>query len=127
MGLLTNKFSEDNVIVAKLEKLLNWSRSTSPWFFQFGTACCAIEMMAAAAPRHDIKRIGFIPRSSPRQADVMIVAGTVTMKMAIRVKKLYEQMADPKYVVAMGSCATSGGPYWQHGYHVLKGVDSYSS
>ena len=101
MGLLTNKFSEDNVIVAKLEKLLNWSRSTSPWFFQFGTACCAIEMMAAAAPRHDIKRIGFIPRSSPRQADVMIVAGTVTMKMAIRVKKLYEQMADPKYVVAM--------------------------
>ena len=79
MGLLTNKFSEDNVIVAKLEKLLNWSRSTSPWFFQFGTACCAIEMMAAAAPRHDIKRIGFIPRSSPRQADVMIVAGTVTM------------------------------------------------
>lgn len=123
MGLLTNKFHEENVIVAKLEKLLNWSRSTSPWFFQFGTACCAIEMMAAAAPRHDIKRIGFIPRSSPRQADVMIVAGTVTMKMAIRVKKLYEQMADPKYVVAMGSCATSGGPYWQHGYHVLKGVD----
>ena len=68
MGLLTNKFQEDNVIVEKLEKLLNWSRSTSPWFFQFGTACCAIEMMAAAAPRHDIKRIGFIPRSSPRQA-----------------------------------------------------------
>ena len=68
-------------------------------------------------------RIGIIPRSSPRQADVMIVAGTVTMKMALRVKKLYEQMADPKYVVAMGSCATSGGPYWQHGYHVLKGVD----
>ncbi|GIT32314.1 MAG: hypothetical protein Ct9H300mP2_3930 [Candidatus Neomarinimicrobiota bacterium] len=68
-------------------------------------------------------RIGMIPRSSPRQADVMIVAGTVTMKMALRVKKLFEQMADPKYVVAMGSCATSGGPYWQHGYHVLKGVD----
>jgi NADH-quinone oxidoreductase subunit B len=80
-------------------------------------------MMAAAAPRHDLMRIGMIPRSSPRQADVMIVAGTVTMKMALRVKKLYEQMADPKYVVAMGSCATSGGPYWQHGYHVLKGVD----
>ena len=115
MGLLENRFN-DNVIVEKLDKLLSWGRSTSPWFFQFGTACCAIEMMAAAASRHDLMRIGMIPRSSPRQADVMIVAGTVTMKMALRVKKLYEQMADPKYVVAMGSCATSGGPYWQHGY-----------
>ena len=122
MGILENRF-QDNIVVEKLDKLLSWSRSTSPWFFQFGTACCAIEMMAAAAPRHDLMRIGMIPRSSPRQADVMIVAGTVTMKMALRVKKLYEQMADPKYVVAMGSCATSGGPYWQHGYHVLKGVD----
>jgi NADH-quinone oxidoreductase subunit B len=80
-------------------------------------------MMATAASRHDLMRIGMIPRSSPRQADVMIVAGTVTMKMSLRVKKLYEQMANPKYVIAMGSCATSGGPYWQHGYHVLKGVD----
>jgi NADH-quinone oxidoreductase subunit B len=80
-------------------------------------------MMATAASRYDLMRIGMIPRSSPRQADVMIVAGTVTMKMSLRVKKLYEQMADPKYVIAMGSCATSGGPYWQHGYHVLKGVD----
>ncbi|MDP6302925.1 MAG: NADH-quinone oxidoreductase subunit NuoB, partial [SAR202 cluster bacterium] len=75
------------------------------------------------ASRHDLERIGMMPRSSPRQADVMIVAGTVTMKMSLRVKRLYEQMADPKYVIAMGSCATSGGPYWQHGYHVLKGVD----
>ena len=122
MGILENTF-QDNVVVEKLDKLISWSRSTSPWFFQFGTACCAIEMMAAAASRYDLMRIGMIPRSSPRQADVMIVAGTVTMKMALRVKKLYEQMADPKYVVAMGSCATSGGPYWQHGYHVLKGVD----
>ena len=80
-------------------------------------------MMATAAARHDLERIGMMPRSSPRQADVMIVAGTVTMKMALRVKKLYEQMANPKYVISMGSCATSGGPYWQHGYHVLKGVD----
>ena len=80
-------------------------------------------MMATAAARHDLERIGMFPRSSPRQADVMIVAGTVTMKMATRVKRLYEQMADPKYVVSMGSCATSGGPYWQYGYHVLKGVD----
>ena len=122
MGVLENKF-QDNVVVASLDKLLGWARSTSPWYFQFGLACCAIEMMASAASRHDLERIGMMPRSSPRQADVMIVAGTVTMKMALRVKKLYEQMADPKYVISMGSCATSGGPYWQHGYHVLKGVD----
>ena len=85
MGLLENRFN-DNVIVEKLDKLLSWGRSTSPWFFQFGTACCAIEMMAAAASRHDLMRIGMIPRSSPRQADVMLVAGTVTMKMALSVK-----------------------------------------
>ncbi len=122
MGYLEHKF-EDNIIVTKLDKLLSWARSTSPWYFQFGLACCAIEMMAAAASRHDLERIGMMPRSSPRQADVMIVAGTVSIKMAERVERLYEQMADPKYVIAMGSCATSGGPYWQHGYHVLKGVD----
>ena len=80
-------------------------------------------MMAAAAPRYDLERFGAMPRSSPRQADVMIVAGTVTLKMATRVKRLYEQMANPKYVISMGSCANSGGPYWQYGYHVLKGVD----
>jgi NADH-quinone oxidoreductase subunit B len=122
LGLLENRF-QDNVVVASMDKLLSWARSASPWFFQFGLACCAIEMMATAASRYDLMRIGMLPRSSPRQADVMIVAGTVTMKMALRIKKLYEQMADPKYVIAMGSCATSGGPYWQYGYHVLKGVD----
>ena len=120
---LTEKFQQDNVVVEKLENLVNWARSGSPWYFQFGLACCAIEMMAAAAPRHDLSRFGAIPRASPRQSDVMIVAGTVTLKMASRVKRLYEQMSDPKYVISMGSCANSGGPYWQHGYHVLKGVD----
>ena len=79
-------------------------------------------MMAAAGPRHDLDRFGAIPRATPRQSDVMIVAGTVTLKMASRVKRLYEQMSDPKYVISMGSCANSGGPYWQHGYHVF-GVD----
>ena len=93
MGLLEEKF-EDNIIVASFDKILSWARSTSPWFFQFGLACCAIELMATGASRHDLSRIGMIPRSSPRQADVMIVAGTVTMKMALRIKKLYEQMAD---------------------------------
>ncbi|MCS5649170.1 MAG: NADH-quinone oxidoreductase subunit B [Dehalococcoidia bacterium] len=118
-----NKSGLGDIIVAPLNKLVNWARAASPWYFQFGLACCAIEMMATAASRHDLDRIGMVPRSSPRQADVMIVAGTVTMKMALRVKRLWEQMADPKYVVSMGSCATSGGPYWQYGYHVLKGVD----
>lgn len=120
---IVNRFEQDNVVVEKLEKLVNWARSGSPWYFQFGLACCAIEMMAAAAPRHDLTRFGAIPRASPRQSDVMIVAGTVTLKMASRVKRLYEQMSDPKYVISMGSCSNSGGPYWQHGYHVLKGVD----
>ena len=120
---LLGKFKEDNVVVAKLDDLINWSRAGSPWYFQFGLSCCAIEMMAAAGPRHDLDRFGAIPRATPRQSDVMIVAGTVTLKMASRVKRLYEQMSDPKYVISMGSCANSGGPYWQHGYHVLKGVD----
>ena len=118
-----NKFNKDNIVVEKLDTLINWSRANSQWYFQFGLACCAIEMMAAAGPRHDLERFGMMPRATPRQADVMIVAGTVTLKMADRVKRLYDQMADPKYVISMGSCSNSGGPYWQHGYHVLKGVD----
>ena len=121
MGLLENKF-QDNVVVASLDKILGWARSTSPWYFQFGLACCAIEMMASAASRHDLERIGMMPRSSPRQADVMIVAGTVTLKMALRVKKLYEQMADPKYVISMGSCANGGG-YYHYSYSVVRGCD----
>lgn len=123
MGILENKFSGDNIIITSLDKVINWARSNSEWYFQFGLACCAIEMMATAAARHDLERFGAMPRSSPRQADVMLVTGTVTLKMATRIKRLYEQMADPKYVISMGSCANSGGPYWQHGYHVLKGVD----
>ena len=94
------------------------------WPMQFGLACCAIEMMSTFASRYDLDRLGAgIPRGSPRQSDVMIVAGTVTIKMAERIKRLYEQMPEPKFVISMGSCATCGGPYWEHGYHVLKGVD----
>ena len=111
------------VVTAKTDQLIALARKSSLWPLQFGLACCAIEMMAASAPRHDLERFGVFPRATPRQADVMIVAGTVTIKMAERVKRLYEQMSDPKYVISMGSCANSGGPYWQHGYHVLKGVD----
>ncbi len=123
MGLLDKRFESENIVITTVEDLLNWARLSSLWMMQFGLACCAIEMMAASASHFDIMRFGIIPRSSPRQADLMIVAGTVTLKMASRVKRLYEQMPDPKYVISMGSCANCGGPYWEHGYHVLKGVD----
>ena len=119
---LREKFDRDNFVVEKLDNLINWARAGSPWYFQFGLACCAIEMMAASAPRHDLERFGVFPRATPRQADVMIVAGTVTIKMAERVKRLYEQMSDPKYVISMGSCANGGG-YYHYSYSVVRGCD----
>ncbi len=117
------KTGEGGLIISKLDDLLNWARLSSLWPVGFGLACCAIEFMSTASSAYDLDRFGIIPRNSPRQADVMIVSGTVTFKMADRVKRLYEQMAEPKYVISMGSCANCGGPYWEHGYHVLKGVD----
>jgi NADH-quinone oxidoreductase subunit B len=122
MSLLENRFN-DNFIVTTVDSLFNWARASALWPMTFGLACCAIEMMATGASRFDWERFGLIPRATPRQADLMIVAGTVTLKMATRVKRLYEQMAEPKYVISMGSCANNGGPYWKHGYHVLNGVD----
>jgi NADH-quinone oxidoreductase subunit B len=113
---------EDSIIVTSAEYVINWSRRSSIWPFSFGLACCAIEMMAAYASRNDLARFGAeVARPSPRQADMMIVAGTVTKKMAPSVKQLYEQMAEPKWVIAMGSCACSGGIYYT--YSVLQGVD----
>ena len=121
-GLIHNRFG-DGLLFASADQLINWSRKNSVWFMTFGLACCAIEMMATGASRFDTERFGIMPRGSPRQADLMIVAGTATLKMATRIMRLYEQMAEPKYVLSMGSCANNGGPYWKYGYHVLKGVD----
>ncbi len=123
MGLLDQKFNSGGVIVTKADDLLNWARLSSLWPMGFGLACCAIEMMGAYASGYDLDRFGVFPRPSPRQSDVMIVAGTVTFKMADRIRRLYEQMPEPRYVISMGSCSNCGGPYWEHGYHVVKGVD----
>jgi len=106
-----------------LSWLLNWSRKYSLWYFQFGLACCAIEVMAVSGPRYDFMRFGIVPLpASPRQSDLMVVAGTVTDKMAPAIKRLYDQMPEPKYVISMGSCSNTGGPYWDS-YSVTKGVD----
>lgn len=110
------------VLLNTLEQVKAWARSNSLWPLQFGLACCAIEMMAAGASHYDLDRFGILFRSSPRQSDLMIVAGTVTKKMAPLLRRLYDQMAEPKWVVAMGVCATAGGPY-VNSYSVVKGVD----
>ena len=115
---------EENVITTTVEEILNWAKKGSLWPVTFGLACCAIEMMSTGAGRFDLDRFGAGAfRPSPRQADVMIVSGTVTHKMASRVKRIFEQMPEPKYVIAMGACSLGGGPYFEHGYHVVRGVD----
>jgi NADH-quinone oxidoreductase subunit B len=115
---------EENLILTSVEQAINWARQASIWPMTFGLACCAIEMMAAGASRYDMDRFGAGAfRATPRQADLMIVAGTVTYKMASRVRRLYNLMPDPKFVIAMGACTVGGGPYFKYGYHVVKGVD----
>ena len=122
---LRNELSHHGVFTTTLEELYNWGRKNSVWPLQFGLACCAIEMIASTMARYDLARFGSeIFRPSPRQADLMIVAGTVTKKMAPQIVRLYNQMPEPKYVIAMGACAISGGPFKQ-GYNVLKGIDRY--
>ena len=112
-----------NLVVTSIDSLVNWGRKSALWPVSFGLACCAFEMIATAMGRFDIARFGMEAfRASPRQADLMIVAGTVTWKMAVPIKRIYEQMADPKWVIAMGVCATSGGPYYGS-YSVVPGVD----
>ncbi len=121
MGLIENRF-DSNVLTTTVDKFFNWARKSSLWPMQFGLACCAIEMMAVLDPRHDMARFGAeVFRATPRQADLMIVSGTVTEKMAPIVRRLWDQMPEPKWVIAMGSCATCGGPY--DTYAVTQGVD----
>jgi NADH-quinone oxidoreductase subunit B len=115
-----------SLLVAPLDAAVNWSRANSLWPMTFGLACCAIEMMAVGAAKYDLDRFGAGAfRPTPRQADLMIVAGTVTHKMAPRVRRLYDQMPDPKFVMAMGACTIGGGPYSRLGYHVVKGIDLF--
>lgn len=121
MGLIENRF-EKNILITSADKLFNWARSRSLWPMTFGLACCAIEMMAAGGDHYDLARFGMeVFRATPRQADVMIVAGTVTKKMAPIVRHLYDQMPEPKYVIAMGNCAISGGIFKT--YSVVQGVE----
>jgi NADH-quinone oxidoreductase subunit B len=120
---LLNK-SGSNVLLTTIDNIVNWGRSNSIWPLTFATSCCGIEMMAAGAPRHDFARFGVeVYRASPRQADVIVVAGTIVHKMAPVLKRLYDQMADPKYVIAMGACTISGGPFYYNSYSVVRGID----
>jgi len=122
MGLLGGETRPDNVILGRLDDLINLARSRSMWPLTFGIACCAIEMMNSSATRYDMDRFGVFYRNTPRQSDVMIVSGTVNKKLAPRIVTLYHQMAEPRWVISMGACANQGGPFRQ-GYSVLEGVD----
>ena len=119
------ELSKQGIFTTTLQELYNWGRKNSLWPLNFGLACCAIEMIATTMARYDLARFGAeVFRPSPRQADLMIVAGTITKKMAPQIVRLYNQMPEPKYVISMGACAISGGPFKQ-GYNVLKGIDRY--
>ncbi len=120
------KESNGNVFLTTAAALVNWGRSNSMWPLTFATSCCGIEMMATGAPRHDFARFGMeVYRASPRQADVIVVAGTIVRKMEPVLKRLYDQMPDPKFVIAMGACAISGGPFIYNSYSVVRGVDTF--
>ena len=119
---VTDELQDKGFVVAQLDKLVAWARTGSLWPMTFGLACCAVEMMHSAASRYDFDRFGIVFRPSPRQSDVMIVAGTLTNKMAPALRKVYDQMAEPRWVISMGSCATGGG-YYHYSYSVVRGCD----
>lgn len=116
------ELTQKGFLVTSAEDLINWARTGSLWWMTFGLACCAIEMMQTSMPRYDLERFGVAPRASPRQSDVMIVAGTLTNKMAPALRKVYDQMSEPRYVISMGSCANGGG-YYYYSYSVVRGCD----
>ena len=119
---VTDEVQDKGFVVAKFDSLLDWARTGSLWPMTFGLACCAVEMIHAYMPRYDLDRFGVIPRPSPRQSDVMIVAGTLCNKMAPALRKVYDQMAEPRWVISMGSCANGGG-YYHYSYSVVRGCD----
>ncbi|MFM2043711.1 MAG: hypothetical protein RLY86_2287 [Pseudomonadota bacterium] len=122
MKAVTTELQEKGFLIAKYDALLDWARTGSLWPMTFGLACCAVEMIHAYMARYDLDRFGVIPRPSPRQADVMIVAGTLCNKMAPALRKVYDQMAEPRWVISMGSCANGGG-YYHYSYSVVRGCD----
>jgi NADH-quinone oxidoreductase subunit B len=119
---VTGELQDKGFVVANVDKLVNWARTGSLWPMTFGLACCAVEMIHAYMSRYDLDRLGVVPRPSPRQSDVIIVAGTLTNKMAPAFRKVYDQMAEPRYVISMGSCANGGG-YYHYSYSVVRGCD----
>ena len=119
---LQHEVSDRGFVVTKFDNLVRWARGSSLWPMSFGLACCAVEMMQTAASRYDLDRFGVVFRPSPRQSDVMIVAGTLTNKMAAPLRKVYDQMAEPRWVISMGSCANGGG-YYHYSYSVVRGCD----
>lgn len=122
LGQVVDEINNRGFVIAKMDQLVNWARTGSLWPMTFGLACCAVEMMQTAASRYDLDRFGMVFRPSPRQSDVMIVAGTLTNKMAPALRKVYDQMAEPRYVISMGSCANGGG-YYHYSYSVVRGCD----
>ena len=121
-GLIQNKFSDENVVFTTVDNVVNWARKSSLWPMTFGLACCAIEMMAMSASRYDIARFGAeVFRGSPRQSDLMIIAGRLSRKMAPVLRRIYDQMPEPKYVISMGACASVGGVF--DNYAIVQGVD----
>ncbi|TQV79097.1 NuoB/complex I 20 kDa subunit family protein [Denitrobaculum tricleocarpae] len=122
LSAVTDEISEKGFVVAQLDKLAAWAQTGSLWPMSFGLACCAVEMMHTACSRYDMDRFGIVFRPSPRQSDVMIVAGTLTNKMAPALRKVYDQMAEPRWVISMGSCANGGG-YYHYSYSVVRGCD----